>query len=150
MSVQLEKAAEKIALFFYFCFMDESRALAASGKAFRLYSDRVVGEKLNSDVQVIRACYKVLSSQKDFGSVSHIGFAQGNIEFPKGSNWGPWFEFRKSADVDVYAAVILVKVLGFTVTDVAEALNVTDGTVRHRLSRALRGLGQFVQGEARR
>ena len=146
MAAEEKQAIEKLALFFYFCFMDEGRAHAATEKAVK--SIREQSSKESWDARVVRASKRVLDKQKDFGTVSHIGFVQGHIEFPEGSNWGPWFEFRKQSETDSFTSVIWVKILGISPEDVAQGLDLTEGTVRFRLSHALRDMGKIISGEA--
>lgn len=143
MAAEEKQAIEKLALFFYFCFMDEGRAQAATLKAIQGLRDKNTNESWNS--RLVRTSRKVLGKQKDFGSVSHIGFVQGNIEFPEGANWGPWFEFRKQSEMDSFTSIIWVKILGISTAEVAQGLDVTEGTVRYRLSHALREMGRITQ-----
>ena len=145
MVAEEKQAIEKLALFFYFCFMDEGRAQAATEKAIKAMREYSSKESWNS--RLVRASKKIIYKQKDFGTVSHIGFVQGQIEFPEGSNWGPWFEFRKQSEVDSFTSVIWVKILGIDAAEVAQGLDVTEGTVRFRLSHALRSMGQIIRGE---
>lgn len=143
-----KKAIENLALFFYFCFMDESRARLACQKALRPLREFLKNPSAEATwrVQLVKSTQKILAKQKNFGSVSHIGFVQGHIRFPEGSDWGPWFEFRKRTEPELFTAVIWVKVLGFKISEVAEGLGVTEGTVRFRLSRGLRELGAITSG----
>lgn len=55
---------------------------------------------------------------------------------------GPWREFRRLADENEFLAVLWTQVLGFDDAIVAQGLNTTSGTVRHRVSRGLRYLGE--------
>ena len=146
MSAGKARAIEKISLFFYFCFIDEARARAAAEKAIQAIKE--YRNKKISDARVVRVTSKILQQQKNLGSVSHIGFVEGNIHFPEGADWGPWFEFRKQSEIDKFSTVIWTKILGFSTRDVANGLSVTEGTVKHRLSHALKELGQIIRGEA--
>jgi hypothetical protein len=52
-----------------------------------------------------------------------------------------WWSFTARADQVESEAVLLSRVLGFTDSEIAAGLGVTDGTVRYRVGRGLRVLG---------
>jgi hypothetical protein len=79
--------------------------------------------------------------------VAHLGFVQGQIQFPEKSNWGPWFEFRKHADREELSAVLWTKILGVSEEALAQAQSLTLGTVRFRVGRGLKHLGQYILRE---
>jgi hypothetical protein len=139
-------AIEKLALFFYFSFMDEAKALGATKHCLPSLRRRAENQK-NQDWEsiLVEETFKTVRKRKEFGSLSRVGFVQGHVNFPTGSNWGPWFEYRKIADPEEFATLIWIKLLGLSIEAVAKGLNVTSGTVRYRLSNGLKALGAYVQ-----
>jgi hypothetical protein len=137
-------SVEKLALFFYFCFMDEGRAQAATRDSlFQLRKRRSDG-RASSEAVIVNVTDSILRKNPVAQGLRHVGFIEGYVDFPEGSNWGPWFEYRKSADAEDFSTLIWVKVLGFTISDVASGLGVSEGTVKFRLGNAMRDLGQLV------
>ena len=56
MAAEEKQAIEKLALFFYFCFMDEGRAHTATEKAVKCMRDQ--SSKESWDARVVRATKK--------------------------------------------------------------------------------------------
>lgn len=146
--VEEQIAIEKLALFFYFSYMDEGRALGATKAC--LPSIRRNSNAVKSptwEVALVRETFKTVKSRKDFGALSRVGFVQGHVQFPASSNWGPWFEYRKSAPIEDFSTLIWIKLLGFSVEAVAQGLGVTEGTVKYRLASGLKELSAYVPTE---
>lgn len=143
--VEEQLAIEKLALFFYFSFMDESRARESTSQCLRRIRNRIGENKsANWEALLVEESFKAIRTKKEFGTLSRVGFVQGHVKFPAGSNWGPWFEYRKSADAESFCTLIWVKVLSASVEAVAEGLNVSVGTIRHRLAKSLLELGESL------
>ena len=138
---------EKLALFFYFMFLDEVKAQNATIRAIRKIrrladSD---GVKPGTVVEVAHS-----EATRSFRGARATGLAvsSGHILLPKNSDWGPWFEFRKLSDFKEFEAVLLHQVLGFSAEEIAEGLTVPVGTIRYRVGHGLRQLGRIrLSGE---
>ncbi len=55
---------------------------------------------------------------------------------------GPWREFRRMAEDDEFLAVLWSQIIGLKINAISQGLGTTDGTVKHRISRGLRYLGE--------
>jgi len=149
MRLQNAEFLEKVALFYYFSFLDEAKAQAVTArtlKKFRL--ERIEKNKLNenaSDVELVGVTNEFIKKHKK-KAIHPLGlsFSAGSIVLPDKSNWGPWFEFRKSADERDFHALLYSRILGLSDASIAAGLLLPLGTVRYRLGRALKHLGKIL------
>jgi hypothetical protein len=135
---------EKLALFFYFSFMDEGRAHAATLKALRRlrsFKSRFQGEDWQTSL--VRETNAILRESSEMGGVSRIGLSQRQVKFPEGSDWGAWFSFRKASHPETFSVVIWVKILGLPIDAVARGLGISTGAVLFRLNTAMKELGHL-------
>lgn len=137
-----------IALFFFFAFLDDRRALEASTQAISLYHTKKKNNpQFNASVLVVMSTFAIWNKH-------HLKLNRGAANFSTDAGWnvpadldlGPWREFQKLATQDELLAVIWSKVLELSEQDIAEGLGISEGTVRYRLGRALRKLGSMAQG----
>lgn len=147
-----ELELKSIALFFFFAFLDDRRALEASTQAISIGSDKKKkNPQLNSQVLIVMSTFAVWTKH-------HLKLNRGNPNVSTDVGWmlppdldlGPWREFQKLATQDELLAVIWSKVLEIPEKDIAEGLGISEGTVRFRLGRALRKLGSMAQGVSTR
>ncbi|MCB0419624.1 MAG: hypothetical protein KDD61_01420, partial [Bdellovibrionales bacterium] len=70
---------------------------------------------------------------------------EGDLAFqlPDGVDLGAWRQFAKDADREELLAVIWSKILKLSDEVIAAGIHVTPGTVRHRVGRGLRLLGEL-------
>jgi hypothetical protein len=143
-----ETEVKSIALFFFFAFLDDRRALEASTQAISICTDKKKkNPQFNSQVLTVMATFAVWTKH-------HLKLNRGNPNISSEAGWsipedlelGPWREFQKQATQDELLAVIWSKILGFSEKDIAQGLGISEGTVRYRLGRALRKLGSMAQG----
>lgn len=143
-----EPEVRSIALFFFFAFLDDRRALEASAQAIANYKNKKKKKSQHKDaVLIVMSTFAIWSKH-------HLKLNRGNPNFSAESGWnippdldlGPWREFQKLATQDELLAVIWSKVLGLSDKNIAEGLGISEGTVRYRLGRALRKLGSMAQG----
>jgi hypothetical protein len=143
-----ESEVSSIALFFFFAFLDDRRALEASTQAITLFNT-----KKKKNPQFNEAVLTVMSTFSVWSKL-HLKLNRGNPNFSTEAGWsipsdldlGPWREFQKLATQDELLAVIWSKVLQLNEKDIAQGLGISEGTVRYRLGRALRKLGSMAQG----
>lgn len=136
------------ALFFFFAFLDDRRALEASTQALSIcFEKKKKNPQFNNAVLTVLSTYRVWSKHH---LKLHRGKPTMNPEIgwmiPTDLDLGPWREFQKLATQDELLAVIWSKILGISDHDIAQGLGISEGTVRYRLGRALRKLGSMAQG----
>jgi Response regulator containing a CheY-like receiver domain and an HTH DNA-binding domain len=143
-----EADAQSIALFFYFAFLDDRRAVEASIQALAFCRDRKKkNPELPSSVAIVAATKTVWNRYKN-----RIARGRPNTSvesgwlIPEGVDLGPWREFQKTASEDELLTVIWSKILRFSDHEISEGLGITQGTIRYRLGRALRKLGSMTHG----
>ncbi|HEY8272880.1 MAG TPA: sigma-70 region 4 domain-containing protein [Pseudobdellovibrionaceae bacterium] len=143
-----EPEVKSIALFFFFAFLDDRRALEASTQALSIYSDKKSkNSQFNNEVLIVMSTFSVWTRH-------HLKLNRGNPNVSTDAGWmipadldiGPWREFQKLATQDELLAVIWSKVLEISEKSIAQGLGISEGTVRYRLGRALRKLGSMAQG----
>jgi len=143
-----EAQIKSVALFYYFALLDDSLARYASEITLRKCKKQI--EKSNVKRQNIPALI-VEATNKNWEKFlnskfrSHPGTATEDISWRVSDkiDLGLWKEYVKKADSTEMLALVWSKVLGFDDEQIAEGLGVTEGTVRHRVGRALRDLGQL-------
>jgi DNA-directed RNA polymerase specialized sigma24 family protein len=62
-------------------------------------------------------------------------------DLPDRTDLGSWMKFQKSASDEELIVITFVKILGFSEKDISTALNVSAGTVRYRVGKAVRQIG---------
>jgi hypothetical protein len=138
---------EKIALFYYFAFLDEGKAQAATARTIKFFLKINLAEKKSSQQAVLQnfvaISNRIVHRYKGEARAASFSFSAGHIVLPEKSNWGPWFEFRKAAEQSDFLAVLYAKVLQVDEATIAAGLGVPLGTVRHRLGRGLKTLGRI-------
>lgn len=72
-------------------------------------------------------------------------FSGRGFDIPRGLDLVVWSSFLTAAEETEVEAVLLSIVLNFSDDEIAEALDVTAGTVRYRVGRGLRHLGGFIE-----
>lgn len=143
-----ENDIKSIALFFYFAFLDDQKAIEASSQALALGRAR---KQKNSD---IKNSVIVVSVTKSLWDKSRHKLARGRHNISAESGWllpesvdlGPWREFQKTSAEDELLIVIWSKILKYTDEEISEGLGLSQGTIRYRIGRALRKLGNMTQG----
>lgn len=134
-----EAIIRALSLYFYLNLFDTKAAFSAAQKALSTWND--LGSNVRSEV--IPIATKVLQHSKGtkfFAPASVIG----EFKVPNGLHIDQWREFQKRGDTAEIEAVLWSQVLGFTDQEIADGLGITEGTVRHRVSRGLRELGRYL------
>ncbi len=142
-----EADVQSIALFFFFAFLDDQKAVEAATQALALGRARKQkSPQLKSSVAIVSATkmtwdkYKTRVSRGRPNTSVESGWL-----IPEGFDLGPWRDFQKSASEDELLTVIWSKILKMEDDDISEGLGITQGTIRYRLGRALRKLGSMTQ-----
>lgn len=143
-----ETEVKSIALFFFFAFLDDRRALEASTHAISICSaKKSKNPQFNNKVLIVMSTFSIWTKHC-------LKISRGNPNISTEAGWmipadldlGPWREFQKSATQDELLAIIWSKILEIPEKDIAQGLGVSEGTVRYRLGRAFRKLGSMAQG----
>jgi len=143
-----EADVQSIALFFYFAFLDDKKAVEASSQALVLCRDKKTrNPEMKNNVAVVAATKAVWSRYKArvIRGRPNTSVESGWLT-PEGLDLGSWREFQKMASEDELLTVIWSKILKIDDLDISEGLGITQGTIRYRLGRALRKLGSMTQG----
>jgi hypothetical protein len=143
-----ESEVRSIALFYFFAFLDDRRALEASTQAISVFNfKKKKNPQFSPSVLTVMSTFSIWSKH-------HLKLNRGNPNISVEAGWniptdldlGPWREFQKLATQDELLAVIWSKILGLNELDIAQGLGISEGTVRYRLGKALRKLGSMAQG----
>lgn len=146
-----EAQIKSVALFFFYAFMDERAAFQATVRVIEKCQKRIAkGQIPDEDIPSVIVNYTRAKWEKWQGvhTRSHLSVTyEAGWVLPSGISLGAWQDFRKSADPDELLAVIWSKILSLSDVQIAKGLGVTVGTVRHRVGRGLRQLGQIKHKE---
>ena len=136
-----------MALFFFYAISNEVSARSATIKSMHLVSKlgkrkAVKGRPFAAHVveATNRVWEKYHTNQK---SRTTDRIESGSWLIPKDLDMGAWKQFYIQAEPDEMLAVIWSKILKFSDEDIAEGLGVTVGSIRHRVGRGLRLLGEL-------
>lgn len=142
----LPNYSEAIAKFIFLTFLDDVLAFEAVPHAVAVFERNRKKYTHMSDGALIvlatRACWasfrkRLFRGKPGFQLGQRWTFDQA-IEFP------PWQEFQKKSMEDELHILVWSRVLGISYRDISEGLGVTEGTVRYRMNRALRKLGDAI------
>lgn len=146
-----ETDVKSIALFFYFAFLDDDKAIEAASQALAFCRARQRKKsKIKNSVLIVVATktiwhkFKPRISRGRPNTTKESGWL-----LPQGVELGPWREFQKTASEDELLGVIWSKILQINDDDISEGLGITQGTIRYRIGKALRRLGNMTQGTSR-
>lgn len=136
-----DEQVRRIALFYLCTLMDERVALQAAHKTVAYLKAKGASAQ-NDGPEVIRALRsfleqhrKQIQRHKQAPASEPSWIASGDV------NMRPWVRFQKEAPETEVEAVVLSKVLGFSVSDIARGLNVSIGTIRYRIGKGVTHLG---------
>lgn len=135
-----------ITLFFFFALLDERRALDAASEALVLCRRKLSkNPELKPAVALVGATRVVWEKHSGRFVRGRPNFsAESGYLFPQGLDLGPWKEFQKSAQEDEFLSLIWSQVLKIGDEDISQGLGISVGTLRYRVGRALRKLGQMA------
>lgn len=133
-------------LFFYLAFLDEARAKEATREIVKSLRRRGLhrANKDNSSLEeLVQLIHSYSNKHIDMARPTGTSFTSGELVVPPGISWSRWLEFRRHAERNDFYAVLLTRVLGISEGLVAKALQLSEGTMRFRVARGLRVLGQI-------
>ena len=142
-----DEVYRKVAIFFFYAFLDEALAtkatLKAVGKFQSVKSDQETDSLIVYYTRLIWDQYRNKFVKGRLRLTANKGWLP-----PDGSELSSWKEFQKQAEDDEILAVIWSHILEIDDANVSRGLGVTKGTVRFRAARGLRRLGVIRAGEA--
>lgn len=141
-----ESSLRSISLFFFFAALEERYVVSASQQAARAFKHALATEPDQTEsVHLVRSTFEAWERIRHVAGRTTLHFLPGpRWSLPRKTSLGPWREFHKHATDDELPIMIWCQILGLSERDVAAALELPEGTVRHRLGRALRKLGGMV------
>lgn len=137
-----EAMIQPIGLFHYFTTLDEPLALQLTIRTYQRISKIKDLNSQQQRVELIRHCEKVYIQRSDKERVQSSELLKGGFSFPLKLDLSPWRQFKKESHINEYHAVIWSRILGFSEEEIAMGLEISVGTVRHRIARGLRVLGK--------
>jgi hypothetical protein len=143
-----EAQIRSVALFFFYTFLDKNLALKAAFEALRLFEKRIKErDPMAPQNPVLVYCtykiWKKYSKKRNLKTEDFPLTSEGWI-IPDGIKMEPWRQFAKDTDPQIYLAVIWSQLLQFTDKDISEGLGIAEGSIRYRVGKGLKVLGQIV------
>jgi hypothetical protein len=134
------------ALFFFYAFLDEQKAIEAASQAVQVHKNKIYkNPETKPAIALVAATYEVwMKNSSFFVRGKHNYSPETGWQLPHGLDMGPWREFQKSAPEDEFLSLIWSQVLNISDEDIALGLGISVGTLRYRTGRALRRLGTLT------
>lgn len=140
---------KSVSLFFFYSLLDEDLAQKSAKEVIELLRPKlkVKTEKdlTNPGVILIHQCMTEYKRTKQALVQGKASLNQRTrFLLPPGVNIGAWRQLRKEIPEEEFIALIWSQVVGFDDSQIAQGLGITEGTVRYRVGRGLRHLGQLL------
>lgn len=141
-----EEHLKKISLFFFLLTLDENRARNLSSKCWAwCLNTKTKSPKLHPDSVVLLALAHFWESLKN---ENRTGVARFSLDagwaLPADVKIEPWLLFHRTATDEEMWTALLCQILRYPTTKISETLGLTQGTLRYRLSRAVRRMGRIA------
>lgn len=142
-----EAQIKSVALFFSLALLDDqlaSQAALATLYRLRKKTDKQNLSELQQQAMMVSLMSKIWVRYCKYLYRGQDATYTGGLNNLKNDfiDLGPWREFRRMTDDNEFLSVLWLQVIGFDEQAIAEGLNTTVGTVRHRVSRGLKYLGE--------
>lgn len=133
----------RISQFFFLLLLNERKALAFTSKAHQRANSILQKKILSSrDQAIVLATYEVSQKIQNLSEESfQTQFATWRL--PESASLGPWKKFLLQQRREEILSLLWYRVLKVSDQDISEALKLSLGTIRFRLSRALKDLGRL-------
>jgi hypothetical protein len=142
-----ESDIRALALFFFFALLDDRKAVDLAIAALGVCQEKKKRyPNMKNSVIVVAATSEIWEEVhlKLKRGLPNTSLESGWI-VPQDLDMGPWREFQKNATSDELLSVIWSRILRIPENEIALGLDLTTGTVRYRMARAFRKLGNMVQ-----
>ncbi len=143
MSKNEETTATRLFLnFFFLLYLDEDLAIECTAKALRHFTKMRRQQKVT--LTAVIASMHVISHKyrSKFTSFrSHIGYGQ-NVQIAPELPFAKWLEIQRTLTFEELQVLIWREVLGFEAAEIANAIQISHGTLKFRLNQALLDLSE--------
>jgi hypothetical protein len=143
-----EAQIRSVALFFFYTFLDKDLALKATFEALNLFEKRLKERDpmAPQNPVLVYSTYKTWKkySKKRNIKVQDFPLASEGWIIPDGIKMEPWRQFVKDSDPQIYLSVIWSHLLSFSDKDISEGLGHAEGSIRYRVGKGLKVLGQIA------
>jgi hypothetical protein len=138
---------KSVALFFFFAFFDEHRALDLTSKTLKLVRKKARDSQLDTNALIVKISQKVFLKEAGRQELPPPPQDLNIFQIPEAVHLGHLHALRKRVTAEEYGCLLWIKVFGLSETTVATGLDTTIGTIRHRTSQALKALGRHIPHE---
>lgn len=136
-----EKDIKKIFLFFYYNFLNVDKAIEFSRKiTFKNNLQSLSFENSNNAIELIKASMQTLSKAHERMTLHTPLIKDLRIHHFSDFHNDVWRDFIRTTPEDEYLALIWLHIIKLDIATVAIGLNISEGTLRYRVSRALKKL----------
>lgn len=136
-----EKDIKKIFLFFYYNFLNVDKAVEFSRKiTFKNTLQSLSFENSSNAIELIKASMRILSKAQERMTLHTHLVKDLRIHHFSDFHNDIWRDFIRTTPEDEYLALIWLHVIKLDMPTVAKGLNISEGTLRYRVSRALKKL----------
>jgi hypothetical protein len=142
---------KRFAIFFFLAFLDERLAAEISDRAAASYKsknpkslDPNSPEMRRLTIDLCKTYWETNKRRISRRDVKPNLEAFGKL--PAQVSLQPWIRFHKNTSDEEILAFLLAQILKFSEQEVAEGLKISIGTLRHRISRAIRAIGSYAEG----
>ncbi len=140
-----ETEAKLCLKFFLLTLFDQSTALEMANRSARHYQEVSLAiPGISSEIALLRAMNKTWIAINKKGKYQVRREAPDFVKTSPSEYWTPWKKALSKMSVDDSYATICSCVLGFSYTSIAEALELTEGTIRHRIAQGVSVLGDLL------
>lgn len=141
-----EEHLKKIILFYFFVTLNEEHSKELARKSWQWCQKKMAFDgKADPDTLVLLSLYDNWNKLK---KENRTGVARYSPDtgwlLPKNISLEPWKAFHKEATDEELFVTVLTKVLHFRIDKIVEALGLSSGTIRYRLSKAARKIGRII------
>ena len=143
--------------FFYLTLIDEEKVVLATNEALEKFQKIRLSLYRNNAAPseqrlFVEACFWSWSRHRHKSQVEFWSWYQQNLEkIKKQSLWkslklslDPWIKYQKTCRPEELLCVLWKEVFDISEREIAEALGVTEGTIRYRVSHGLHALGELT------
>jgi len=140
-----EAQIKSVSLFFFYAFLEESVATPAINRAL-LGIEKSLEKKdfFSPNAAIVYWTNRYWLKFKKKARFINIGLER-MYKLPNDLDLEPWKQLQKDLTDQEYLTAIWSGLLGFRHSEIAEGLNVSDGTVQHRTGVAFKKLGSLLQ-----
>ncbi len=139
---------KSVALFFFFAFFDELKALELTSRTVKLVRKNLRDGSLDTNALIVKFAQKVLAKESRKHEPSPPPQDLTIFQIPETMHLGHLHALRKRATLEEFSSLVWTRVLGLSEEAVALGLDSSIGTIRHRNSNALKTLGRSIPPEA--